>query len=1007
MGLRMTLVDWASYDRWNDAVADTMYPGVEDPTPVYLDLEDDLLATVAAHAGWSGDPREGLCAAVRDAVIDGHKFTLTALNKRLLEWRRSSRTEPPPILAFLALTVQAAEDMGQDDRLSTTAYYPRLANLLGVPGADVRTVYTHYAEYFWRWLNQWLDDLDGTRGLPTAYALQHRFVGLPISQALVRHADRRHFPEFFAQYGLAHGMVIAPEALVPYLEAWFESDHCPVSKNLRRLWRNPAAQERIAAVAAVELAEWNGMLPEAQAGQAKLQKLGLMAQIRSGFMDTALDLSVTLRRPADAGWESMEIESTTGAWIPLPFRPAVGSMWRTDASDGLDIRSVLEGVLSLRATDAPGNILKHPPRTIVPLVWDDMVHGYVEQERLQLNVQCMLLVKREANGRCIADEVVAAIGTCARPGFTVHNKLQGLPDGWVAIDSIQLFGAPTGTRFNELVPLARDQLTIAGGMRIPSRVRKWSSTAPPELRAAVQSQEVVRIRLVDSHEDTIVREWKGTGGALIAPLRGEGLGDGDYRVSLLLGDSRSPAQELSLRLRSADTPDPGWRTVPRLIYDLTEPLGAISASEHDDGEDTMFVDGAVVEGDRAIQIAAVARDHPLWQPVVEGAPVAERIQVGAPDPKSCVVTGAHYLEFPAYLGGRQPRFIEGTCRYCGLVKRSPGWAKPNWRSGGGSQHPTGAAPTRVSIDELPPVREQDRALWDSALDALMHLGGGIGSSITAIAGQIDGTALFTTAFPQILEALGHLAVERNAGGECKRWEMSPTCLAVLPSGTVELVGHWPPQEVLAIAGRAAALGGAFQIESRAHGPSRRTVTGLTGAALDALPTENVTLVPDAGARILRALPPLSDLARALPRQPRPGFTQAERFDTARISWIQTSDLTLPGAYRLRRGFETMYTYASAADASGRQVAPASVHLAKHLAANSAGTALAMYEPSRHEVIVRLGCDLPGLYARALVLCSGEQPRRARVNVAGTAISCLLYPEIDQETADLLLTLLLT
>ena len=178
-----------------------------------------------------------------------------------------------------------------------------------------------YAEHFWRWLNQWLDDLDGARGLPTAYALQHRFVGLPISQALVRQADRRHFPEFFAQYGFSGGMSIAPEALVPYLQGWFEAEHCPVSRNLRRIWDNPSAQERIASVVAVELAEWDGVLPEAQGGLPRLQKLGLMAQVRKGFMDTALDISVTLRRPADAGEESMEIESTTGDWMPLTFRP--------------------------------------------------------------------------------------------------------------------------------------------------------------------------------------------------------------------------------------------------------------------------------------------------------------------------------------------------------------------------------------------------------------------------------------------------------------------------------------------------------------------------------------------------------------------------------------------------------------------------------------------------------------------------------------------------------------
>ncbi|MEU2701166.1 hypothetical protein [Micromonospora aurantiaca (nom. illeg.)] len=986
-------------------MAETIYPEVDEATPVYLDLEDDLLAEVAARAGWDGDPRKGLCTAVRDVLIHGREFILAGLDKRLRDWRRGERTEPPPILAFLALTVQAAEDMGQDDSFSTTAYYPRLASLLGVPAADVRTVYTRYAEDFWRLLNQWLDDLDGARGLPTAYALQHRYVGLPISQALVREADRRHFPEFFGQYGLASGMSIAPEALVPYLQAWFESDNCPISKNLRRLWSRPSAQERIASVASVELAEWDGVLIEGVAGQPAPPRLGLMTQMRKGFIDTGLEISVTLRRPAAESTESMEIESTSGAWIPLTFRPAVASLWRTGASDGLDIRSVLEGVLRVRAADAPDRILKHPPRTIVPLVWDDMVNGYVEQERLQLNVQCMLLVKREANGTRIAEEVAETIRSCARPGFTVHNMMKGLPDGWVAIDSIQLFGAPARTRHNELVPLARDQLTIAGGMRIPSRVRKWSSVAPPELRATVQSEDIVRIRLVDSHIDTILREWKGEGGALVVPLCDEELSDGDYRVSLLLGESSSPAQELSLRLRSADTPDPGWQTVPRLTYGMTRPLGAITAGEEND-EDAIFVDGASAVGERTIEIPAVARKRVRWQPVAKTAPGVPPIQVGAPDPKSCIVTGAHYLKLPTYFGGKQPRFIEGTCRDCGLVKRLPGWAKPNRKSRAAAQQ-TGAALAQVSVDELPPVGEEDQRLWDSALDALMHLGGGTGASITSIAAQIDGTALFTSAFPQILESLGHVAVERNARGECQRWEISPSCLAVLPNGAVELVGYWPPEQVAAMAAHAASLGGTLRTERRTDGPSRKTITGLRGAVLAALPTDNVTLVPEAGARILRALPPLSELAQALPREPRPGFTQAERFDTTRISWAQTSDLASPGAYRLRRGFETLYAYASPADAADRQAAPAAVHLAKHLAANSAGTVLAAYEPFRRAVFVPRGCDLPGLYARALVLCSGEQPRSAKLTVAGTNINCLLYPEIDRETADLLLTLLTT
>ncbi|TCC22650.1 hypothetical protein [Kribbella speibonae] len=997
--------DWTTYDRWNEAVAAAIYPEVDDAVPVYLDLEDDLLTAVADHAGWSGDPKEGLRCAVHDAVVEGSEFTLARLNGRLQLWRRGDRTTPPPVLAFVALTVQAAEDMGQDDSFSSMAYYPRLAGLLGVSASVVRTAYMRYAEQFWRCLNQWLEDLDGARGLPTAYALQHRYVGLPVSQALVRQADRRHFPEFFAEYGLAGGMSMAPEALVPYLHAWFESESCPASKNLRRLWHKEAAQERIATVAAVELAEWDGTVLENQSDRLQPQRLGLMAQMRRGFMGTSLDISVTLRRPAGAADDSMEIESAAGAWIPVPFRPTVASVWRTGASDGLDIRSVLEGVLKVRAAGAPDTILRHPPRTIVPFAWDDLVHGYVEQERLQLNVQCMLLIKQEVSGRPIADEVAATIARCARPGFSIHRTLDGLPDGWAAIDSIQLFGAPVGTRFNELVPLARDQLVIAGGMRIPSRVRKWSSAAPPELRAAVHSQGIVRIRVTDSHREAPLREWEGNGGALVVPLQSEGLPDGDYRVSLLLGDSSTPAQELSLRLRSADSLDPGWHDVRRLTYQLATPLGVITAREHDsDSEGGILVDGACVEGQRTIDITEKIREPAEWTPAGGRPPVAPMIQVGAPDPKSCVVTGAHYIELPAYLGGKQPRFIEGRCRHCGLVKRSPGWIKP--RRGTELARPQATAlPPVVSVAALPPIAEQEPALWDSALDALMHLGGGSGASLGAVAAQIDGTALFTSAFPQVLEALGHVAIERNARGECQRWEISPTCLARLPSGAAELVGYWPAEQVNAMSADVRALGGELQIETRPDGPSRKTVRGVSSKALAKLQFDDMSIADEAGIRVLKALPPLSEVGRALAREPRPGFTQAEGFDTKAISWLQKFDLASPGAYRVRRGFETLYIYASPDDVAQRQVAPATVHLAKHLAANSAGSALAMYVAARRELLVPLGCDLPGLYARALVLCSGERPRQARATVGGSKTACLVYSEIDQGTADLLLTLL--
>lgn len=54
-----------------------------------------------------------------------------------------------------------------------------------------------------------------------------------------------------------------------------------------------------------------------------------------------------------------------------------------------------------------------------------------------------------------------------------------------------------------------------------------------------------------------------------------------------------------------------------------------------------------------------------------------------------------------------------------------------------------------------------------------------------------------------------------------------------------------------------------------------------------------------------------------------------------------------------------------------------------------------------------GCDLPGLYARALQLGPGVPPDHGVLRVADERRRCLLYRDVDRDAADLLITLLTT
>src|SRR5262249_10625260 len=130
----------------------------------------------------------------------------------------------PPVLALLAALTLAAEEMQHDLEFAGNAYYPRLFRVLQIDDGRQRTrlqaAYRKDAEELWDGLNEWLSAADGRLGLPTAYALSHRYIGLPLSQALVRAADRRQFPLLFNRYGLTPGGEVPLADMEGLLDGW-------------------------------------------------------------------------------------------------------------------------------------------------------------------------------------------------------------------------------------------------------------------------------------------------------------------------------------------------------------------------------------------------------------------------------------------------------------------------------------------------------------------------------------------------------------------------------------------------------------------------------------------------------------------------------------------------------------------------------------------------------------------------------------------------------------------
>jgi hypothetical protein len=306
----------------------------------------------------------------------------------------------------------------------------------------------------------------------------------------------------------------------------------------------------------------------------------------------------------------------------------------------------------------------------------------------------------------------------------------------------------------------------------------------------------------------------------------------------------------------------------------------------------------------------------------------------------------------------------------------------------------------VNVSHLPEVAP-GHSDWDIAFDSLVHVHGGTYHTFEYVANQVEGSSLFTDTFSRSLEVRGDLEVERGADFAPVRWELSPAYLAELATGGFLLTGCWSRNNRDALRELVEKAGGTLTSERDKHGLARQLVAGVTAADLARIAAAIGTagVVPDAAARLVRALPPLRELEAALPRIPLPGARRILQFHLESASWVQRPFASEPGAYRLEQAFARTDVFRTSSDVEAGTAARATVQLSKHLAARRIGRALLAYSPGQQVLAVPLGADLPGLYGRAAVLCGGRLP------TPDESQRLLLYHDVPQRVADALTALL--
>lgn len=1024
---------WQVYLRWNRALADVIYSPNEAGLPAYIDPEPEVLQAAAAAIGVeTADPRAALVDALRPTLFPpSYDIGIFGWHiARLMRWQPDSG-EPPPVVGLLTVLCIAAEDMRESGGFAANNYYDRLMPLLGVSSdADKKRIIAAYRKHsfdLWESLNIWLETLHGERGLPTAYSYTYEHIGRPLSQALIRAADREKLEEFFSDVGFEQRSRISAEDLEPLLNAWINRNPSPATHQIQALWNRTGARERILEIACQLLETWE---PPASAGRRGGKGIGRPGERRSTLRLSALlrtfpssVLELNLVGPDVDGRDVARLVDANdgrdlGEDVALEKLP--DGRWRLLDAEEFDTRALTEG--AFRLAFPSGVALERRPRRVVPLKKDDLLQTFVEVERLGLDEDGIVLCTS-----ALASVVNDALGQIARPGFRrVKPVPRGCPPEWALFTHIQVL-APLITAtprvgkewpldLNVLQPLSSSQMVIQGGFQLPGRIRRWSSRAAPELRVTAEDVDAIWVtidRVGTFRESVRVLETELSEPVLLLNLQNADLADGDYEVTAtgMSGSKRRQLSSSRLRLRSGDARNPVPRSAPPLVHSAMSPGSAVlSASPWD--EVTPGVRGAEVVGQLApsgLRQRTVGTPRWWFRRQEASSRPDQMSRAGLTVPRAmhtdCFQTGAHYLILPTDYGKSTTKTIEGVCTHCGLVKRFPG-SYYGLRRRASAKHKNVLSGPHFDVLTAPAVLDDAGVTPDVALDALSHDAAGAASWLEQVALQVEPSQLYVDRFVRSLDLLAHVEVERHLKTlAVASWEVLPATLVGLQGSGFVLAGQRSRRVEHALVDAANHLDVRVERTSQRPVAPDRIVFDADLAGAEALARHankttdlDITVVADAARRIATVLPGLQTVIDSLPRQPVVGARSIRRWSADVARWQAVGDASIPGAYQLLSP-APVYCLRDKRDVMDGTMRRADARIIKHAAALEEGYPLVGYDNDTATLYVPLGADLPGLYGRAAVLCSGQVP----IEDEGKRV--LSYPSVPRDIAEHLTALL--
>lgn len=1027
----------SAYSRWNAAIADVFYPESNGPKPIFLDLEESRRARLGEIMHVPLDDVEDALSSIVVWHLDRNAPNLfKRFDNDLDHWLSSSRDAdvipgPPPVLPLLAVFSLAAEHMSRDERISPQNYYVRLLSQLHLGETDkarLQNSFRESSERFWRSLAMWLERNGGQRGIPTARPVGPRYVGLPISQALLRDADREVLPSLFAYAGLQPHQTLLPEDLELHIDSWVESRNAlQAPQRIKRLWqRGGVPRDALLTTAVSLLASWDGNAPvkthDALAPRSpELGSPRLALEPPDAFND--LGLIPLIRSGGDLQNYRASVQ---GAATTLFVRAIADRLYSLGEPGDIDAASLLRSTLQVTLWPPGGDPIRLPqraPKRIVVFQGDGDQGLFLEVSAVRLGVPVCILATGAAS-----HAVASLLERVAAPGWSTPDSPDedaGIPEGWTLFEDVRIarvstdISADPATRdyryeLQALVPPRTGTIQLTGGLRVlrSEACPAYISTQPPKLLVSSDSSTGYKVILEDL--DIYEPEDPRVLASVTVPTpRTIDLGEispsaSRYRVTIVDQGASAHSRELgSVRFDLVDPSDSPPERLEQnpLAYVPTAPIGVLSAQAL--GDSDAGIRGASVGSGLSSRPISVGAPHhsirPPWVTTLRQRRRHTSIVLPETAEDSCFFTGRHdfIIETPPYNKRGYPVncWVRGSCHKCGLERFFPSNATMEKRL-----HELHDRESAVSIEPVERLKIDDDAdepslMWDHTFDALMYLDTGTWEELRFIASQCSPGRYGPLDLVRSLVSLGLLDVRLSPTTMTEdRWQVPGPCVVPVSwrdegAPQLFLAGGWSGNDIDLLEDESGEETYEWPLDGAAASPESAFVHD--NARVRAVADEQGWSVCPDWSRIAGVLPPLSQVMADLPQAPLDwdGST-VDIFDLETLQWVHADSLDAPGAYRVSN-WSHQYLVRTAEDVRRGIARRATSALAKHAAARILNhEPLLAWDQSNDILYVPLGAELPGLYSRAAALASGLPPQIQRVDRR----HCLTYSHVPYALA---------